>query len=243
MKTQRTIVSIAILSMLLLSRLDVSARPAPTTGPARSGEVIPDPADVGGEPQGMVQVGNLIYAGTKTSKCFSDHFLLQAERDTTISTTRHFHPVRLGDEEVFGFPLIIMTGEGEFELTDAERNNLKQYVENGGMVLASASCSSPEWDRSLRAELARVLPAQALSAIPMDHPLFHTVYDIETLNAKHGEPKPLEGISLGGRLVVIYSQEGLNNTANTQGCCCCGGNEITNCEQVNVNILAYALTH
>ena len=55
--------------------------------------------------------------------------------------------------------------------------------------------------------------------------------------------RPLEGISLDGRLGVIYSLDGLNDTAHTQGCCCCGGNEITNCIQVNVNILAYALTY
>ena len=77
----------------------------------------------------------------------------------------------------------------------------------------------------------------------MDHPVFHTVYDIKTLSAKHGKPHPLEGITLGNRVGVIYSQDGLNDTAHTQGCCCCGGNEITNAVQVNVNILAYALVY
>ena len=46
---------------------------------------------------------------------------------------------------------------------------------------------------------------------------------------------------LGKRLGVLYSQDGLNDTSNTQGCCCCGGNEITNAEQINVNILIYSL--
>jgi hypothetical protein len=77
----------------------------------------------------------------------------------------------------------------------------------------------------------------------MDHPVFHTIYDIATLKAKHGDPKPLEGVSLGGRLGVIYSQDGLNDTQHSQGCCCCGGNEITNCVDINVNILAYALMY
>ena len=45
------------------------------------------------------------------------------------------------------------------------------------------------------------------------------------------------------RLGVLYSEDGLNDTAHTQGCCCCGGNEITNCAQINVNILAYALLY
>ena len=81
-----------------------------------------------------------------------------------------------------------------------------------------------------------------MKKLEMDHAVFHTVYDIKKLNAKHGEPRPLEGISIGKRLSVLYSQDGLNDTSHTQGCCCCGGNEITNAELVNVNILAYTLS-
>jgi hypothetical protein len=205
--------------------------------------IIPDPKQAGGESEGIVQVANLVYAGTKSSTCFSDHFLVQAEKDSTISTSRRFHAVKLSSEELFEFPLVIMTGEGTFDLPDQERQNLRKFIENGGMLLASASCSSPEWDRAFRAEMANVFPEHAMTPLGMDHPVFHTVYDIGQLTAKHGTPRPLEGITVNGRLGVIYSQDGLNNTANTQGCCCCGGNEITNCEQVNVNILAYALLY
>jgi hypothetical protein len=42
---------------------------------------------------------------------------------------------------------------------------------------------------------------------------------------------------------VIYSQDGLNDSHNTPGCCCCGGSENPNAVQINVNILAYALTY
>lgn len=206
-------------------------------------EVVPEPKQVGGEPDGIVQVANLVYAGTKTSTCFSDHFLVQAEKDSTISTSRRFHAVKLSSDELFEFPLVIMTGEGTFDLPDAEKQNLRKFVERGGMLLASASCSSPDWDRSFRAAMASVFPENAITTLAMDHPVFHTVYDINQLTAKHGTPRPLEGITVNGRLGVIYSVEGLNNTAHTQGCCCCGGNEITNCEQVNVNILAYALLY
>jgi hypothetical protein len=205
--------------------------------------VVPEPKQVGGEPDGIVQVANLIYAGTKTSTCFSDHFLVQAEKDSTISTSRRFHAVKLASHELFEFPLVIMTGEGTFDLPDSERQNLRKFVERGGMLLASSSCSSPEWDRAFRSEMAKIFPQHAMTSLGMDHPVFHTVYDVARLNAKHGTPRPLEGITVNGRLGVIYSQDGLNNTANTQGCCCCGGNEITNCEQVNVNILAYALLY
>jgi hypothetical protein len=205
--------------------------------------VVPDPKQSGGEAEGIVQVANLIYAGTMTSKCFSDHFLVQAERDSSISTSRRFHAVKLGSDELFEFPLVIMTGEGTFTLSDAERENVRRFVERGGFLLASAGCSSPEWDRSFRSEMARIFPGNSLSALSMEHPVFHTVYDISELRARHGTPRPLEGISLHGRLGVLYSQDGLNDTANTTGCCCCGGNELTNSVQINVNILAYALIY
>ena len=203
----------------------------------------PEAKQLGGEADGVVQVANLVYAGTKSSKCFSDHFLVRAEKDSSISTSRRFHAVKLATDEIFEFPLIIMTGEGEFTLPDQERQNLRKFVQQGGFLLASASCSSPEWDRSFRAEMANIFPANSLKPLAMEHPVFHTVYDIKTLQAKHGTPRPLEGISLDTRLGVLYSVEGLNDTANASGCCCCGGNEITNSEQINVNILAYALLY
>ena len=53
----------------------------------------------------------------------------------------------------------------------------------------------------------------------------------------------LEGLALNGKTVCVYSAEGLNDTAHTSGCCCCGGNEILNSLEVNVNIFAYALLH
>jgi hypothetical protein len=217
----------------------------PVTAPAvvRASMVVPEPPEVGGETEGIIRVANLIYAGTQTSKCFSDHFLLQAEQDSTISTSRRLHSVKLADDEVFQFPMVIMTGEGPFELLDGERENLRKYAEGGGFLLASAGCSSPDWDRSFRSEMAKIFPNNQLKSIDMAHPIFHMVYDVTQLQGLHTSPRPLEGISMNGKISVLYSVDGLNDTAHTQGCCCCGGNEITNCEQINVNILAYALVY
>lgn len=207
----------------------------------RGGAVVPDPESQGGEPESIVQVANLIYAGTKTSECFADDFLRKAETDSSISTSRRLHSVKLASDEIYNFPMVIMTGEGEFELLPKERDHLGRFVQRGGFLLASAGCSSPEWNRSFRREMVKVFPDQKMEELNLDHLIFHTAYDISDLKAKHGTPRPLEGIHFGARLGVLYSQDGLNDTANTQGCCCCGGNEITNAEQVNVNIVIYSL--
>ena len=53
----------------------------------------------------------------------------------------------------------------------------------------------------------------------------------------------LEGIEVNGRIVMIHSKEGLNDVSNAEGCCCCGGNEILSCIQVNVTLFTYALLY
>ncbi|MGA2059442.1 MAG: DUF4159 domain-containing protein [Thermoguttaceae bacterium] len=226
-----------ILKRLVLTVIAAVAVACPVLG------AEPDARQSGGEPDGIVQVANLVYAGTKSSRCFSDHFLIKAEKETAISTSRRFHAVKLNSENLYEFPLVIMTGEGDFQLSDAERESLRRYIENGGFLLASAGCSSLEWDRAFRREMALIFPNNPLQTIDISHPIFHTVYEIKDLHGQHGAVHPLAGVSIGGRLGVIYSQDGLNDTSHTTGCCCCGGNEFTNAIDINVNILAYALTY
>jgi len=194
--------------------------------------------------EGAVECGNLIYAGTKTSKCFSDEFLTTVQQKTSIATERRFKPVKLADDELFKFPFVIMTGEGDFILTQKERDNMKKYLENGGFVLASASCSNEAWRGAFEREIKRILGNDALKDIPLDHDIFKTIFTIKDLKVTHstGESK-LRGVTLNNKIVLIYSPDGLNDTSHTEGCCCCGGSEILNSMQVNANILAYALLH
>jgi hypothetical protein len=194
--------------------------------------------------EGAIQCGMLIYSGTKTSRCFSDEFLSAVQQRTSIATERRFKFVKAATDDLFSFPFVVMTGEGDFTLTQRERDNLKKYLTGGGFLLASAGCSNKDWDNAFRREMKKVFADAPMKSIPSSHAVFRTVFKLEKLNLWHsgGEGK-LEGVEHNGRLVVIYSGQGLNNTANTSGCCCCGGNEVSNSLEVNVNIVAYALLH
>ena len=192
--------------------------------------------------EGVVQCGNLIYAGSKTSRCFSDEFLSTVQQRTGINTARRFRAVRMDNDELFRFPFVVMTGEGNFTLTAKERENLKKYVEGGGFLLASAGCSSAEWNRAFRREMQALFGNQSLQAIAMNHPVFSTVFPITELKAgKQPTSGYLEGVTHNGKLVIIYSADGLNDSENSRNCCCCGGSELGNALQINANILAYAL--
>jgi hypothetical protein len=192
-----------------------------------------------------VQCANLIYGGNNTSRCFSDEFLSDVQRKTAIPTERRFKSVKLSSDDLFKYPFVIITGENQFYFTPAERKNLKKYLQSGGFMLASAGCSNKKFDSSFRREIKRIFGKNKLKAIPMDHIIFRTVNKIKKFDLKHetGKKTLLEGLEINGKIALIYSEQGLNDTAHTSGCCCCGGNEIKNSIEVNVNILVYALLH
>ncbi len=170
--------------------------------------------------EGAVQCGNLIYAGTKTSRCFSDEFLSMVQQKTSIKTERRFKPVKLASEELFQFPFVIMTGEDDFNLTAKERVNLKKYLENGGFMLASPGCSNKAWATAFQREAKRIFGKDSLKDIPMDHAIFKTVTTVKKLPLSYGGEGKLQGIEHNGKLVVAFASDGLNDTANTEGCCC-----------------------
>ena len=194
--------------------------------------------------EGAVECGNLIYAGTRTSKCFSDEFLTTVQQKTSIATERRFKAVKLADEELFKIPFVIMTGESDFNLTTKERANLKKYLENGGFLLASASCSNAAWSGAFEREIKSIFGKDCLKDIPLNHEIFRTIFTIKDLKLSHGGAENLlQGLTRNNKIVVVYSRDGLNDSSHAEGCCCCGGNEIQNSMEINANILAYALLH
>ena len=120
---------LCVVAGFVLIGLSIASDDGETT-PAREGDkgvapLVLEPKQVRGEPDGVIEVAKLIYAGTKSSQCFSDHFLTQAEKDTSISTSRRFHAVKLRLEEGLGFPLVIMTGDVSYRVAVSASFDLK----------------------------------------------------------------------------------------------------------------------
>lgn len=193
-----------------------------------------------------VVCGNLVYAGDKTSRCFADAFLQDTAQKTNIRVAGKFESVRADSSDLYMHPLVVMTGEGDFELTEKERRQLKRYLTRGGFMIASSGCSNGKWDTAFRREIAKVLPDMKLSVLPEDHPAYRLVYTINPEKSDKGDtalPR-LEHMAIDGRTVLVYARDGLNNSTNaSQDCCCCGGSDIRQAKELNVNLLTYALTH
>lgn len=207
-------------------------------------------ADTRGKPVAIsgneVQCATLIYAGNQKSKCFANQFLADLTANTNVRTQPQFIRVRLDAKEVFRYPFAVLSGEGKFSLSDPERVNLRQYLENGGFLLASAGCSSKPWAESFSQEMKSLFSSRPMVKLLPENPIFHTVYDIKESHYKVGKDHfpDLFGVEIDGHVAVVFSPDGLNDTGNAgTNCCCCGGNEVKVARQINVNVLAYALTH
>jgi len=192
-----------------------------------------------------VEIAILSYGPSAQSAiCFSTGFLDLTARETTIKINREPFPIPASSKDLFHYPFAVFTGEGDFTLNQTEIKNIRDYLNAGGFILASAGCSNGQWEKAFRREFKRIYPNRILQPIPTQHEIFHTLFEIDHLQTKNrASQAQLLGLQIEGRLALIFSPQGLNDTGNAGGgCCCCGGNEIRNAKYLNANFLTYALT-
>jgi hypothetical protein len=116
--------------------------------------------------------------------------------------------VTLRDDDLWNVPYIYMTGHGNVHWSDGDLRTLRRYLEQGGFLHADDNYGM---DASIRRELGRLFPDHPLVEVPLDHPIYHLVYQfpkgIPKIHLHDGKPAQGFGIFLDGRLVVYYSYQ------------------------------------
>ncbi|MFW6059175.1 MAG: DUF4159 domain-containing protein, partial [Phycisphaeraceae bacterium] len=111
-------------------------------------------------------------------------------------------------------PLLYITGYEPFELTDTQRLALREYLLDGGTLLAIATLGSPEFTQSFRAEMAQVFPRREMNVLQPDHPIYRGYYpydNIEYFTVADGARSRTEsvpemfGLNIAARTAVILS--------------------------------------
>ena len=129
--------------------------------------------------------------------------------------------IYLDSPDLFRAPFVYVTTSVAFELTKHELENIAAYLRSGGFIVADNDNPGAEYgpgEASLRNMFKQALGRDArFVPIPADHPIYHVFFDFE------GGPPPggdagsgigairshwLEGIYLGDRLAVVYSDKG-----------------------------------
>ena len=87
--------------------------------------------------------------------------------------------VRFTDPQLFSCPFVMMTEPGGAGLTEQEAMGLRTYVEKGGFLWADDFWGEYAFAH-FAAQLRKALPAPdyPIFDLPLDHPLFHTQFEV-----------------------------------------------------------------
>ncbi len=109
-------------------------------------------------------------------------------------------------------PILYFTGwQSMPRLDDETLGRLRQYLMDGGTLIVHSSCGRPEFNDSFRHQASALFPDRELAAIPTDHPIYSSFYQITKMKVRKGSeawktiPPYLETINIGTRAAVIFS--------------------------------------
>ena len=127
---------------------------------------------------------------------------------TTLRVAPEEKVVTLSDDDLWNVPYLYMTGHGNVHWSDRDLATLRRYLQQGGFLHADDNYGM---DASIRRELARLFPDHPMVEVPLDHPVYHLIYDfpkgMPKIHVHDGKPAQGFGIFLDGRLVVYYSYQ------------------------------------
>ena len=187
------------------------------------------------------------------------NLLRSADKNLRLRVNTDPRETGITDPALFDYHLVFMHGRTTFRLTDAERKQLRTYVERGGLIFADAICAEKSFTESFRQEMQKIFPESPLKEIPKDDPLFTPTYggfDITTVSRRDPQERSrseplkallrkvapeLEGIKIGDRYGVIFSKYDLSCALEKQDSVQCQGYVRDDAARIGLNVILYSL--
>lgn len=96
-------------------------------------------------------------------------------------------------------PIVYINGHTAPTMTTTQKQILKQYIEEGGFVLAEACCGKDAFYLGFKGLMMELFPDHQMRPIPPEHSIWRSWANIPPTFA------PLEGLDLGCKTVVVLS--------------------------------------
>jgi hypothetical protein len=166
-----------------------------------------------------VYLAQVVYDGEWKTRHAGLSILLQSfNLKTEIPVRFGLRELRLSDQAIFDAPILYITGHENFRLRPPELANLRQYLLNGGFLLAEACCGRKGFDLSFRQQMAALFPDHPLQPLATGGSLYTLPNSIGKLSvtpalaAQVGSSAvtpQLLGVEVGGHFAVLYSPYGM----------------------------------
>ena len=181
-----------------------------------------------------------------------ESLLAQVSRRTSVEVKRKAIDIGLKDPDLFQLPFILMSGDSAFDPFSAEELKiLRSYLSYGGFLLIddSSGKAGSAFDDSVRHMVSKLFPNTPLQKIPRNHSIFRSFYLVNRVAGRVVTRPFLEGITLKGRTVLLYSTNDLegawarNKLGHWNYDMIGGGlSQRRSSIRLGVNIVLYALT-
>ena len=136
-----------------------------------------------------------------------EHILQVANEATGINLNKMSYViVRLDSDELYRYPFAYFSEVGEMTMTEREVEHIREYFNRGGFaVVDDFDGDSLQWFEN---QMRLAFPNRSFVELTVDHPAFHTFYDVKTLDVappypQAGPPKFYGYFDERGRLCMI----------------------------------------
>lgn len=100
-------------------------------------------------------------------------------------------------------PIVYLQGHQFPNFSDEDIKKIRQFIENGGTLLAEACCGSKGFRDGFEAFARKAFPEYNLRKLPLDHPLFGSPYKLD-------QTYDVMGMDVGCRTSVFYLPQDLS---------------------------------
>ena len=146
-------------------------------------------------------------------------------------------------------PILYMAGDYDFALKQAEVENLRKFITQGGTIIFNAARGRDEFNRAVLREMRKVFPQKSFMRVPHDHPIFNARFRIPQqipmlIQGVNTSAAPeVYSIDIGTRAAAILVPGGLGAALDGQGKYHPDGRHIVGLQarRLGVNLVAYML--
>lgn len=106
------------------------------------------------------------------------NFSLRLQQLTSLKVSPDPIVLELTDPKLFDHPFIYIIEPGSLVFSEAEVKALRKYCLNGGFLMVDDFWGDDQYN-NMRDELKRVFPDRDPFDVPLEHEIFHNVYDMK----------------------------------------------------------------
>jgi hypothetical protein len=156
----------------------------------------------------------------------------------------------LDDPELLKFPIAYLSEPGYWVPSDAEVEGLRTYLAKGGFLIVDDFMRG-EWYNFER-QIRRVLPDARIDRLDVSHKVFHSFFDLESLDMTYPHDRGLKAEFLGIHedndpskrlLVVINYNNDIGDYMEHSGQGWWPVNTSNDAYKLAINYIVYGLTH